>query len=94
MLPRIMGWNGLVSKRYFPGAHAYMITPEGAKKLIEQAQKEALPTDVFLHIETFPWLQEYYPWPAEARDTFTTIQNKRGCTAKHNYKDGYEISEV
>ena len=36
-------------------------------------------------------LGEYYPWPVEARDSFTTIQKKEGCYAKHNYGETYDI---
>ena len=90
-IPPLLGKNGLVSKRYFPGAHAYRINPWGAQQLINQSQKYARPTDVFLHLDTFPWLEEYYPWPVEARDTFTTIQKEQGCYAKHSWNDNYEI---
>lgn len=86
-----LGPGPLFSKPYFPGAHAYMIKPEGAKELIEGAKSFAAPTDVFLHVKNFPWLQEYNPWPVEARDSFTTIQKPEGCLAKHNYNAEYEI---
>jgi len=89
--PPILGTNKLTSKPYFPGAHAYRVNPWGAQQLINQTRVLARPTDVFLHINTFPWLQEYYPWPVEARDTFTTIQKEEGCLAKHNYGSSYEI---
>lgn len=89
--PPLLGVNTLTSKKYFPGAHAYRINPYGAEQLLKQARVAAKPTDVFLHIDTFPWLEEYYPWPVEARDHFTTIQKTEGCLAKHNYWDGYEI---
>lgn len=89
--PRFLGVNPLTSKKYFPGAHAYRVNPLGARQLIAEAKKKAGPTDVFLHIDRFPWLQEYYPWPVEARDTFTTIQRAEGCRAKHNYGPDYEI---
>ena len=85
------GVGPLTSKRYFPGAHAYRLTPAGARVLVEQAQRHARPTDVFLNLESFPFLQEYYPWPVEARDSFTTIQNPVGCYAKHSYGETYEI---
>ena len=52
------------------------------------------PTDVFLNIETFPFLEEYYPWPVEVRETFTTIQRKEGCLAKHMYNENYIIEDV
>lgn len=89
--PILIGVNPLTSKRYFPGAHAYRLKPSAAKQLIAQAKVAAKPTDVFLNVDTFPWLEEYYPWPVEARDTFTTIQRTEGCLAKHNYSDKYEI---
>lgn len=90
-IPQLLGINPLTSKRYFPGAHAYMIKPVGAANLIEYSKYLAAPTDVFLHLNNFPYLQELYPWPVECDDSFTTIQNKTGCLAKHNYKEGYEI---
>lgn len=89
--PSVLAVNRLTSKKYFPGAHGYRINPRGAKQLLNEAKVRARPTDVFLHLDTFPWLEEYYPWPVEAKDTFTTIQNTEGCLAKHNYNDRYEI---
>ncbi len=86
-----IGASLLTSKRYFPGAHAYRITPAGARALIKQAKLHAQPTDVFLNKESFPFLQEYYPWPVEARDSFSTIQNPAGCYAKHSFGETYEI---
>lgn len=89
--PRLLGVNQLSSKMYFPGAHAYRLKPAGARALIAVAQLRAAPTDVFLHLDTFPFLEEYYPWPVEANDSFTTIQKPNGCLAKHNYNETYEI---
>lgn len=89
--PRILGEGPLVSKRYFPGAHAYYITPAGALDLVNKAKKHAGPTDIFINLDIFPYLHEVYPWPVEAKDNFTTIQNKNGCIAKHNYGEKYEI---
>ena len=74
-----------------PGAHAYMIKPSGAKALMEKAKTVAGPTDVFMNLKNFPWMEEYYPWPAEAHDSFTTIQKTEGCLAKHNYNGKYKI---
>lgn len=90
-IPPMLGVNKLMSKQYFPGAHAYRLKPAAAKTLIANAKEHARPTDVYLHNDMFPWLEEYYPWPVEARDTFTTIQNKVGCIAKHNNSESYEI---
>ena len=92
--PAQLGINPLTTKRYFPGAHAYMVTPQGGRLLVENAPMYAKPTDVYLNIDTFPWLQEWYPFIAEARDTFTTIQVEAGCRAKHNWKEGYEIIDA
>lgn len=89
--PMKLGINPLTSKQYMPGAHGYMINPNGAKHLIDKAYSDARPTDVYMNVGLFPWLQEYYPWPVEARDTFTTIQKTEGCLAKHNYNDTYKI---
>ena len=86
-----LGVGLLTSKRYFPGAHAYRLTPAGARALVKQAKLHAQPTDVFLNKESFPFLQEYYPWPVEARDSFSTIQNPIGCYAKHSLGEHYEI---
>ena len=88
--PSFIGYGSLISKPYFPGAHAYRITPAGAKLLVEEALFSAGPTDIYIHSNKFN-LGEYYPWPAEARDSFTTIQKTEGCLAKHNYGETYEI---
>lgn len=90
-IPQTLGEGPLISKRYFPGAHAYYIEPAGALALIDRAKTDAGPTDIFINLDHFPYLQEYYPWPVEARDNFTTIQNEAGCQAKHNYGNNYEI---
>jgi GR25 family glycosyltransferase involved in LPS biosynthesis len=89
--PMFIGVGPLTSKPYFPGAHAYRVTQKGARALVRQAQAAARPTDVFLNLQTFPDLQEYYPWPVEAKDSFTTIQKQQGCLAKHSYGETYEI---
>ena len=92
--PSSFGVVPLQSKKYFPGAHAYRVKPEAAQMLIDQARMEARPTDVFLNVNTFPFLEEHYPWPVEARDSFTTIQSEMGCQAKHNFNEKYEIVNV
>jgi GR25 family glycosyltransferase involved in LPS biosynthesis len=92
--PGKIGVNPLTSKRYFPGAHAYMVKPKAAEILVEQARLAARPTDVFLTVDKFPWLEEYYPWPVEARDSFSTIQRIDGCVAKHNFGKKYGIEKV
>ena len=89
--PLKLGVDRLIQKPYFGGAHGYIVKPDGAKALVEKAVSHAGPTDLYLNIENFPWLQEYYPWVCMAADSFSTIQNKTGCLAKHNYKIGYKI---
>ena len=89
--PSTIGVNTLTSKEYFPGAHAYRITPKGASLLVTESKNSACPTDLFLDIRRFPFLQEYYPWPVEVRESFTTIQSERGCYAKHGYNNEYKI---
>lgn len=85
--PSHFGVGPLTQKNYFGGAHAYMVKPSGAWALMETAPKDARPTDVYLNKNNFPWLQEYFPWAAEARDNFSTVQGKRGCLAKHSYNE-------
>lgn len=92
--PGILGVGPLRSKAYFPGAHAYILEPFAARFLIERARLFAKPTDLFLSLESFPFLQEMYPWPAEAKDSFSTIQKKLGCLSKHNYGEEYVIEDV
>ena len=92
--PSMIGVGPLRSKRYFPGAHAYRLKPVGAKTLIGRAKEDARPTDIFLNIDYFPWLEEFCPWPVIVKESFTTIQRLEGCVAKHGYKGGYEILAV
>ncbi len=89
--PNFFGQNSLQQKPYFGGAHGYIVNSKGAGELIKQARVNAMPTDIFLNITTFPWLQEHYPWKIEVKDSFTTIQKIEGCVAKHNYGETYGI---
>ena len=91
VMPTTIGINKLMSKQYLPGAHAYMVKPSAAKELIKQASSFACPTDLYLSNKHFDFIEEYYPWPIKADDSFTTIQNVNGCTAKHNYNEEYKI---
>lgn len=90
--PVIIGTGALAQKQYFGGAHGYAVKPQGAIELVESAVTNAGPTDVFLCLDNFPWLQEYYPWICEARDTFSTIQRTQGCVAKHCWNDQYKAA--
>lgn len=77
------GVGPLVSKPHFPGAHCYLLRPQGAREFLRLAKTEAEPTDVFLSMARFPWLREAYPWVAECHEEITTIQREEGCKAKH-----------
>lgn len=93
-IPKKVGTNPLTSKPYFPGAHAYRLHVSGAKQLILKAKELPEPTDIFLRLDNFPWLEEYYPWPVECQDSFSTIQHTKGCLAKHGYNENYIIEEI
>jgi GR25 family glycosyltransferase involved in LPS biosynthesis len=84
--PSFIGVNKLVSKQHFPGNHCYLIKPAAAEVLIETAKRDPAPADVFLHNNRFDFLEEYYPWPVYAVDTFSTVQNRNGIQAKHQYQ--------
>lgn len=44
-------------------AHAYVVTPKGARKLIEAKKYGILPADVYIRREIVD-IYDYYPWPA------------------------------
>ena len=69
-----------------------MVTPKGAKKLVNEA-KNGFPrtTDLFLNLDYFPWLQEYYPWTTKVDESFTTIQAELGTKAKHQKVEVIDI---
>ena len=92
--PTKIGVGPLVQKQYFGGAHGYIVSPEGAQELMDMAKINARATDIFMNTDNFPWLEELYPWVCYAADSFTTIQNTKGCLAKHRYSEGYEIEDV
>jgi len=92
--PPNIGVNNLTSKQYFPGAHAYFIRPQGARDLVNKSKEDARPTDVFINLNNFKYLQEYFPFCAVARDNFSTIQRLDGVTAKHGFKKGYKLVKI
>ena len=89
--PKTLGVNTLISKQYLPGAHAYIVKPNAAKTLLQKSKEYAQPTDIFLSNRNFDFIEEYYPWIVEARDSFSTIQRVEGCGAKHNYGETYRL---
>lgn len=86
-----LGLFPLYSKGFVPGAHGYYVHPEFAKTLIHSAKVMARPTDVFLSRKNFKdKIKEHSPWLIEARDSFSTVQNQKGCRSKHNFNKNYE----
>lgn len=92
--PKTLGTQPLAQMEYFKGAHSYIVRPSGAKDLLSMVEDYSRPTDVYLNIMNFPWLEEYYPWPVRVDDSFSTIQMQQGCLAKHNYPKGIELIEA
>ena len=88
--PGHIGVGPLSTQAHFPGTHAYGVTPEGARLLAGEAKKKVDAADVYMSLKRFPTLQEHYPFIAEARDTFTTIQKRIFCLTKHHYSDDFQ----
>jgi hypothetical protein len=91
--PREDGIYPLFSRStHLAGAHGYYLTPAFAEQLVSVAQRKGvMPVDIFISPQRFAGIMEAYPWPIEAHDSFTTIQKRRGCVAKHNFCDDYRI---
>ena len=85
--PETLGTQLLVHKRYFGGAHAYIVSPLGAEMLIDKVRTHSEPTDIYLNRDNFPFLEEHYPWLVEVEDTFSTVQTHEGCHAKHGIEN-------
>lgn len=85
--PETLGTQLLVHKRYFGGAHAYIVSPLGAEMLLDKVRTNSEPTDIYLNRDNFPFLEEHYPWLVEVEDTFSTVQTHEGCHAKHGIEN-------
>ena len=60
---------------HFLGHHAYAIKPQAAKILCNDVKyRELWPNDVWMDLASYPWLQEYIPYPIVADTLFSTIQ--------------------
>lgn len=55
------------------GAHAYLINPSGAIKLVEGSKKGILPADIYIRQELLD-IYDYLPHPIKQNEDFTLIQ--------------------
>lgn len=79
------------SQGYLKGAHAYIVTPDAASKLIKLSKDKAYPADLFINTKNFPDMEELSPWPVVVEETASTVQNDKGARAKHAYTKDYKI---
>lgn len=69
----------------FIGNHAVLMKPEAAREIIAMAKLKSIePADLFLSKPSFPWLEEYYPWPFVVRETFSMVQGDATGEGKAN----------
>ena len=60
----------------FLGHHAYAIKPEAAKQFCADVEtRELTANDIWIDKATYPWLEEYRPYPVHADTDFSTIQS-------------------
>ena len=61
----------------FLGHHAYAIKPDAAKLFCEDVKRIPLSAnDVWVNTNSYPWLEEYRPYPIWADTDFSTIQTE------------------
>ncbi len=90
--PKKWGAQPLFSKHHLPGAHAYIVFPWAARQLVGSAMNGSVePTDVYLSLRRFSWLHEYFPWPATAEETFSTVQDSPGLVGKRKLTRDYRL---
>jgi len=81
------GLQPLFSKNYIPGAHSYIINSYGAKELVKRINGQPEPTDVYINTFRFPSLiEEYTPYYCNVDDSFSTVQEEKGCIAKYSFQ--------
>ncbi len=79
---------GILSTKKLYGTHGYLVSPTGAKKMIEFAQENGIsPADEYMNRRSFPFIQEWHPHPIFAKDEFSSIQ-------KTDLGRGYETAEM
>jgi GR25 family glycosyltransferase involved in LPS biosynthesis len=65
----------IVNQVNYLGHHAYAIKPNAAKIFCEDVKKRTLSAnDVWMDKATYPWLEEYRPFPIIADTDFSTVQ--------------------
>ena len=68
------GLNPLVQVNFL-GHHAYAIKPSAASEFVSDAEhRELTANDVWIDKVTYPWLEEYRPYPIIADTNFSTVQ--------------------
>lgn len=77
-----------LSQKHMMGHHAYAIRPEAAKIFVEDCKHRPLtPNDVWMDKDTYPWLQEYSPYPIVADTQFSTVQDNIPSFIKKNREE-------
>jgi len=93
--PRSAYAGKLISRKtYVGGAHGYIVTPAGARCLLENAKQHAKPADKMLDPKAGLKIGEIYPWCIEAHDSFSTVQKEKGCKAKHKFSADYRLLDL
>lgn len=70
---------GTLKTKHMLGHHAYCITPNTAREFIrdvKEAKRPLEPNDLWMTLEHYPHLQEYYPFPVIADTEFSTVQGE------------------
>ena len=68
----------------FLGHHAYAIKPAAATILCEDVHtRELKPNDIWLDTISYPWLEEYRPYPVWADTDFSTVQGHYDKKSTH-----------
>ncbi len=85
------GLSGIypLSTKKLLGTHGYLVSPDGAKKLIDFAHDNGIaPADEYMNRKSFPFIQEWIPHPVFAKDDFSSIQN---TDLGRNYETSEEV---
>ena len=66
------------------GAHAYIVTPQGANKLINATSKGILPADLYINQDNVT-IHDYLPYPISQATTFTLTQYNENNESDWDY---------